>query len=131
MDVNDLWEDELRKECQLRGIWVLDPVVQRKELKHHLEREKVDPNLVPHELSESGVTDDLQQSVNGNMFGIGEVVWRRNFALSDKVRKFSAKLGAKWVKCKIVSVYGRSSYSVQDLNGTYIGTYHQKDLKKN
>lgn len=68
---------------------------------------------------------------NVRQFKDGDIVWRRNFSLSDKLRKYTAKLGQKWIKCRIIKVIGRSSYSVKDMNGNYVGTYHQKDLKAN
>ena len=60
MNADFLWEDELSKECLLRGIWMPDPVLQRRELKKRLQKEAEDPSLEPKDLNESGVTEELK-----------------------------------------------------------------------
>lgn len=60
---------------------------------------------------------------------IGDVVWKRNFQLSNAAQNFNAKLAPKWVKCRIKRKVGSSSYLLENLNGKEIGIFHTKDFK--
>lgn len=63
-------------------------------------------------------------------FAVGDTVWLRNFKLSDATKQYSAKLGAKYVKCRVAKVIGLTTYALQDLKGKQIGNFNVKDLKK-
>lgn len=66
-------------------------------------------------------------------YKVGEVVWRRNFVLSDKAKNICAKLAPIFIKSRILKKLGSNSYEVSDDidNGKSLGIYNAKDLKKN
>lgn len=63
-------------------------------------------------------------------FKVGDVVYRRNFILSDAFKKRNAKLCPKFLKAKIVRVVGNHSYELENEQGQIIGVFHSKDLKE-
>lgn len=63
-------------------------------------------------------------------FAVDEIVWLRNFKLSDAAKQYSAKLGAKYIKCRVSKVIGSSTYALKNLNGKPLGNFNVKDLKK-
>lgn len=63
-------------------------------------------------------------------FKVGEVVWRRNFILSDKSKNICAKLAPTYIKSVIIKKIGTNTYEVGDENGKPCGNYSAKDLKK-
>lgn len=63
-------------------------------------------------------------------YDIGDLVWRRNFPLSNAANYFSAKLAPKYVgPFKISKRVSPWSYELNDMNGRHSGTWHAKDLK--
>lgn len=62
-------------------------------------------------------------------YNIGDIVFRRNYALSSKINDFSAKLAPVFIKCQIIEKKN-NVYKVKDLNSNTTGTYQAKDLKK-
>jgi hypothetical protein len=62
-------------------------------------------------------------------FQEGQIVYRRNFVLSDQSKGFSAKLAPKFLKAKVLKRKGNSMYELTDMNGRNIGVYNAKDLK--
>ena len=60
----------------------------------------------------------------------GDVIWRKNFALSNAAAHYSKKLDKKFIKCRIKRAVGSSTYEIEDLNGKYVGIFHAKDLKE-
>lgn len=65
-------------------------------------------------------------------FKPGEVVWRKDFSLSDASKHYSAKLGPKYIKCRIKKKQGTSTYLLEDLDGKVIkNPYSVSDLIKN
>lgn len=65
-------------------------------------------------------------------FEPGEVVWRKDFSLSDATKNYSAKLAPKYIKCKVEKKIGKSTYILSDLDGKILkNTYSTKDLIKN
>lgn len=60
-----------------------------------------------------------------------QIVWRRNFVLSDAIKGFSSKLAPKFIKCKIIEVLGNNSFRVKDIDGKYTGHFSAQDLKPN
>lgn len=63
-------------------------------------------------------------------FKVGDVVFRRNFVLSDASKKFCAKLSPKFLKMRVIKLVGNNLYELKDMAGKRVGTYHAKDLKK-
>lgn len=64
-----------------------------------------------------------------NEFAPGQLVFRRNFSLSDKGEYFNVKLARKLVPCKIIEKIGYCLYGVQDLDNELIRRFHDKDLQ--
>lgn len=62
------------------------------------------------------------------IFKPGDIVLRRNFKLSDAINDYSAGLGLKFVKSKVVEKLGNSCYRLKDMNGKDVGVYNVKDL---
>lgn len=60
----------------------------------------------------------------------GDEVFRRNFRQSDFQTGYNAKLGPKFVKCRIRRKLGEANYEVEDLQGHLIGHYHAKDIRQ-
>uniref|UniRef100_A0A7G3ANC8 RNA-directed DNA polymerase n=1 Tax=Lutzomyia longipalpis TaxID=7200 RepID=A0A7G3ANC8_LUTLO len=57
-----------------------------------------------------------------------QVVWRRNFPISDAGKRVMGKLMPKWLKAEVVEELGSNLYVVKDhATGRKI-TYHRKDL---
>ena len=63
-------------------------------------------------------------------YNVGDVVFKRNFVLSDATKKINAKLCPKFIKAKIVNIVGNNLYELVDENGKSIGVFHSKDIKK-
>lgn len=61
-------------------------------------------------------------------FKVGDKVYRRNFALSDASKNFSAKLAPKYLECKIVEKISDLAYRLRDEKGGE-NVYHVKDIK--
>lgn len=60
----------------------------------------------------------------------GQELFRRNFAQSDFAKNFNAKLGKKFIKCRVVRKVGSCLYELEDMNGKKIPIkYHAKDLR--
>lgn len=70
---------------------------------------------------------DLRSRVR--QFNVGDIVWRKNFKLSNKANQFNAKLGDKYVKCIVQEKIGTNTYKVKDFDGPYIGIFNIKDIK--
>lgn len=62
------------------------------------------------------------------VFKPGDIVLKRNFKLSDATKDYSAGLGLKFIKCKVVEKLGRSCYRLKDMNNKDIGIFNVKDL---
>lgn len=62
-------------------------------------------------------------------FNVGDKVWRRNKVLSDATKQFASKLAPKYVLCKVRRKVSRLIYSLSNIDGTYAGEWHIKDLK--
>lgn len=57
-----------------------------------------------------------------------QIVYRRNFAQSDKAKHITAKLLDKFVKCKVIKHCGPNAVLLADMSGKEIGTFHLKDV---
>lgn len=62
-------------------------------------------------------------------FSPGQVVFRRNFILSDKNKKISSKLCHKFTKCRIKESIGGNRCLLEDMDGKTIGVYHNQHLR--
>lgn len=63
-------------------------------------------------------------------FALGDIVYRRNFQLSNKAIGFSAKLAPKFVEGIVSKIVGSNINQIKDADTGTMGTYHAKDLKK-
>lgn len=61
-------------------------------------------------------------------FNVGQIVTRRNYAQSNLIQNFNAKLAPTGVRAKVLERLGNSYYILQDLQGNYRATYHAKDI---
>lgn len=61
-------------------------------------------------------------------FKEGDVVYRKNFALSDASKNFSAKLAPKYLRCTIKEKLSDLAYKLEDEKG-HTGVFHIKDIK--
>lgn len=59
----------------------------------------------------------------------GDVVWKRNFVLSDASKNLSAKLAPLYTQCRVREKVGTSSYLLEDLEGKRIGVFSTQQLK--
>ena len=62
-------------------------------------------------------------------YQVGDVLFKRNFTLSDATKHFNAKLSPKFVKVTVCKIIGNNLYQVIDDKG-YKSVTHSKDLKK-
>lgn len=60
----------------------------------------------------------------------GEIVLRKNFALSNAGARFNAKLAPQYIKFRIREKLGASTYLLEDLIGKVVGKFHANDLRK-
>jgi hypothetical protein len=64
-------------------------------------------------------------------FKVGDIVWKRNFVLSNAAANFAQKLAPKYVRCTIREVTGPLTYRLRSDDGKNLGIWHVKDLKEN
>lgn len=62
-------------------------------------------------------------------FKVHDIVWKRNFVLSDASKNFSQKLAPKYVKCKVAEITGATTYRLVSLDNKPLGIFHVQDLK--
>lgn len=62
-------------------------------------------------------------------YNVGDVVWKRNFVLSDGARHYSAKLAPRFIECRITERSSPVVYRVSDLAGNDLGSWHVSHLK--
>jgi hypothetical protein len=63
-------------------------------------------------------------------FNVGDIVWKRNFALSDATANFSAKLAPKFTgPYKVKKKVSTLIYELEDQNCKDVGRWHVVDLK--
>lgn len=63
-------------------------------------------------------------------FSPGEIVFKRNFVLSNKAAGVKDKLCQKFLKCKVVRQCGPNACLLADLSGKEIGVFQLKDILK-
>lgn len=99
------------------------------------------PKNDKHDLTRLRIRENLQKSFEQHaktynirsravQFQPGQEIYRRNFQLSDFSKQRNAKLGKKFVKCRILKSVGKNLYELEDMQGKAIGIYHAKDLKQ-
>jgi RNase H-like domain found in reverse transcriptase/Reverse transcriptase (RNA-dependent DNA polymerase)/Integrase zinc binding domain/Integrase core domain/gag-polyprotein putative aspartyl protease len=59
----------------------------------------------------------------------GDLVYRRNFKLSNKGQGYSASLGKSFLQSVVVEKVGQNRYKLKDLSGRDVGVYDIKDIK--
>lgn len=88
-------------------------------------RSKIDSNLLK-------AYEQNQRSYNlrakPRSFEVGQVVVKRNFALSNAAANFNAKLAPVGTQVRIKKRLGNTLYLVEDLAGKVLGNFHAKDL---
>lgn len=63
------------------------------------------------------------------VFAADDMVWRKNFVLSDASKNFTAKFAPRYQKCRVIRKIGSNSYELADMNGKRIGVWNACDLK--
>lgn len=100
-----------------------------------VENLEISMRLIHEHLKENLRRSYLRYEKNYNLrskpmtFTAGQIVFRRNFILSDKNKKISAKLCHKFVKCRVKEVIGGNRCLLEDMNGKNIGIYHFQHLR--
>jgi hypothetical protein len=61
---------------------------------------------------------------------VGDLVWRRSYATTDRTKHFSAKLAKQFIgPFTITEQIGKNVYALVDEHSTFKGRWHVKDLK--
>lgn len=61
---------------------------------------------------------------------VGQIVWKKNYTLSDAANYYSSKLGPKFIKCRVRRKISTNVYELESVdNKQSIGSWHIKDLK--
>lgn len=63
-------------------------------------------------------------------FAIGEMVLKKNYFQSSKIRKFNAKLAKIYSPAKVIAKIGSNCYELEDENGKRIGVFKRAGLIK-
>lgn len=61
---------------------------------------------------------------------VGDIVWRRNFKISNAVDGYSQKLGHRYIKSNIIEKIGSNTYKLKDTESGKIGIYNACDIKE-
>lgn len=64
-----------------------------------------------------------------NKLAVGDLVWRKNFSLSNAASGYCAKLAPKYVLNKVTKVNSSLVYTLENTNGKNEGRWHIKHLK--
>lgn len=64
-------------------------------------------------------------------YNVGDIVWKKEYALSDTANNIIGKYKDRYVKCKIVKKVGSNTYEIENLDGKNLGVWNTKDLKSN
>lgn len=62
------------------------------------------------------------------VFQKGDVVWKKNFNLSDATKNISAKLNPQRIKCVVKKRVGTNTYELENCQGKRLGIFHLKDI---
>jgi hypothetical protein len=58
----------------------------------------------------------------------GDIVWRKNFTLSDASKNYTAKLGSRYLKCVVLRRIGTNCYELGNMAGKSLGNFQAKDF---
>lgn len=61
---------------------------------------------------------------------VGQLVYKRNFVLSDASKHFTAKLAPRFQRCVVDIKHSPLVYTLKDMNGKSLGKFHIKDILK-
>lgn len=61
---------------------------------------------------------------------VGQIVYKRTFYLSNASKKFTSKLAPKFQKCIVSAKRSPLVYTLTDMEGRDLGTFHIKDILK-
>lgn len=64
-------------------------------------------------------------------YDVGEIVWKKDYPLSDTANNIIGKYKDRYTKCKIIQKMGSNTYKLENLDGKDVGVWHTKDLKQN
>lgn len=73
---------------------------------------------------------NLRANKTAPSYEIGEIVMKRNFVQSNKIKNFSAKLADVFAPAKVIGKIGSACYDLEDLQGNRLGVFHASDLQK-
>ena len=63
-------------------------------------------------------------------FKVGDLVWKKNFVLSNAGKNYNQKLAPKYVLSRVAEITGPLTYRLTSIsNGKSLGIFHVKDLK--
>ncbi|KAJ8964676.1 hypothetical protein NQ314_004708 [Rhamnusium bicolor] len=104
----------------------------RQRLANHVEELKELCNIVKRRLASS-----YEQSANRyNLrrrplsLSVDQVVWKKNYTLSDGPNWYASKLAPKFIKCKVGKKISSNVYQLKDIrSGRSLGNWHVKDIK--
>lgn len=105
---------------------------KRTNLASHVKELQVICNIVKGRLAHS-----YEQSANRyNLrhrpvsLEVGQIVWKRNYSLSDAANYYSSKLAPKFIKCRVKRKISTNVYELESFDDhRSIGSWHIKDLK--
>lgn len=60
----------------------------------------------------------------------GQIIWKKNYKLSNAGDRYAAKLAPRYVKCRIRTKLGNNTYQLEDLNGKLLGSFSTSDSKE-
>lgn len=63
-------------------------------------------------------------------FEIGELVYKKNFFQSNKLKKFNAKLAKIYSTARVIAKIGSNCYELEDEKGVRLGIFKRADLMK-
>lgn len=108
-----------------RKLQSLDELILNKDDRLKLVRKTIFENI-SKAFEASAKRYNLRSS--SQKFNIGNKVYRRNFVLSDKVKRFSAKFAPTFINATVVGTKGNCMYILEDENTKRTDIYHAKDI---
>lgn len=72
---------------------------------------------------------NLRIRKNPDEYKIGQLVYRKNFKISNAGERYNAKYGPLFVPCKIVGKRGNSSYELEEIGGKKLGWWPACHIK--
>lgn len=103
-----------------------DVIVSENVDKLNRVREKIRTNL---NLAHKNASKTYNLRSRPIKFEKGQIVYRRNHALSNMSKSINKKFLPKFLKCRIKDRIGNNLYDLEDSEGKYVGRYHTSDIK--